>query len=154
MNVSFKGIEKARVIRGTILEGTSVNAPYFPEFQNARTNVIRLECSLSNPELNEFKQSIAESKSIPNLLLSKNLTEHDTLTIDLIPINKKNQYKLLFNGYAMPQNERAIFKTITFLCNITKKLEAITDSKDIAYTLGILNTSLAKIGKLALKNVW
>ena len=36
---------------------------------------------------------------------------------------------------------------ITFLCNITKKLEAITDSKDIAYTLGILNTSLAKIGK-------
>ena len=94
MNVSFKGIEKARVIRGTILEGTSVNAPYFPEFQNARTNVIRLECSLSNPELNEFKQSIAESKSIPNLLLSKNLTEHDTLTIDLIPINKKNQYKV------------------------------------------------------------
>ena len=150
MNVNFKGL----YYRNTSSCNLS-NTPNFNELEQNHSS-FRVKFTLlddkNGNDLSEFKQVITDTKFKP--LFASNKYENIFLDIQKSDDAKEYGYKISLSGEPIDQqDQKSIFRILTFLCAATKFL--MTSNTNIEQLsikhLKMANNILDKVAKQALK---
>ena len=111
-----------------------------------------MECQLTDKDFEYFKEVTDKSDTFKKS--STPFIENDILHIDIGAREEKNQYNVFLNEIQVPQDERAIFGIVTFLCALTKLIkEGNLNHSKLNKFLDIINLACDRVGKRALKRV-